>query len=294
MEAVVETIARVGVGPTPLLEWSCLAIVLGYVAFRAPRAPRPRAFLVRLLALMGASWLAEDTCIRAYGFYAYAEGWSLFVDRVPLLIILIWPVVIHTAWDLAQRLTDRAEKVPLVGAVIVLADASLIEPIAVRAGLWHWTEPGFFSVPPIGVLGWGCFAWLALSVLSARASGRKGEATAQALVVLAPITAAGTHVLLLASWWGALRWANAAIPAGVLVALAWSVSALLVYSALRSRAGHRIPVHELLLRVPAATFFFVLLAMHADGAWPLVAYALAFAPPYLVLTAQSLTRPAPR
>jgi hypothetical protein len=41
----------------------------------------------------------------------------------------------------------------------------------------------------------------------------------------------------------------------------------------------------MLLRIPAAGFFFVLLALHAEGAAPLVAYALAFAPPYLALTA---------
>ena len=56
-------------GPTPALELACLAIVALYVAVRAPRDPRPRAFVARLVTLMGASWLAEDTSIRAYGFY---------------------------------------------------------------------------------------------------------------------------------------------------------------------------------------------------------------------------------
>ena len=50
----------------------------------------------------------------------------------------------------------------------------------------------------------------------------------------------------------------------------------------RRRAWRKepIPAALLLSRVPGAAFFFVLLALHPDGA--LLAYALAFAPPYLV------------
>ena len=52
------------------------------------------------------------------------------------------------------------------------------------------------------------------------------------------------------------------------------------------RAGmrRRVPPLTMWLRVPAAGFFFALLAIHGHGAAPLVAYALAFAPPYLGLT----------
>jgi hypothetical protein len=46
------------------------------------------------------------------------------------------------------------------------------------------------------------------------------------------------------------------------------------------------------LRVPAAGFFFVLLALHGRSLAPLVAYALAFAPPYLAMTAWASPRPA--
>ena len=54
------------------------------------------------------------------------------------------------AWGIVIS-TDTAF---LVGALIVLADASLIEPVAVASNLWAWTEPGLFAVPPIGILGW--------------------------------------------------------------------------------------------------------------------------------------------
>ena len=59
------------------------------------------------------------------------------------------------------RGSRSSSRVALLGAAIVLADASLIEPIAVRAGLWRWTEPGLFAVPLVGIVGWAFFAWAA-------------------------------------------------------------------------------------------------------------------------------------
>src|SRR5439155_24844517 len=112
----------------------------------------------RLALLVVASWIGEDSVIRVYGFYHYARGWALFVDQVPLAIVVIWPVVIDSAWGLARCLAAGARAQALLAAAFVLADASLIEPIAVRAGLWRWTEPGLFAVPPVGILGWALFA----------------------------------------------------------------------------------------------------------------------------------------
>jgi hypothetical protein len=42
--------------------------------------------------------------------------------------------------------------------------------------------------------------------------------------------------------------------------------------------------------MPAAAFFFALLALHGRDLAPLVAYALAFAPPYMAMTAWSPAR----
>lgn len=285
--------------PTPALELVCLAIVALYVAVRAPRDPNPRAFLLRLATLMGASWLAEDTCIRAYGFYHYHPDWSLFVDQVPILIVLIWPMVIHTAWDLARHLTTSAARVPWIGAAIVLADASLIEPIAVRAGLWHWTEPGLFAVPPIGILGWAFFTFLALSVWSRGPAAEPLRPHAaprpSTLAWTFPVTAVGVHLMLLTLWWGALRWMNQEVPTLPFVVVAWVASLSLSLWAARRRAGRQIPRVDLAMRIPAAAFFFVLLARYAANDPALIAYALAFAPPYLVLTVHSFgVSPTPR
>lgn len=257
-----------------LIELACAAIVALYVIVRIrAAAPGERGAIGRRLAiLLCASFLGEDTCIRAYGFYHYAPGWDFFIDRVPLLIIAIWPVVIDSAWQLSKRLVrERARWVPLLAALIVLADASLIEPIAVRAGLWSWSEPGLFAVPPIGILGWSFFALAAIALVE-----RAGLAT----LLLAPLF---THALLLVSWWGALRWMNVSIAPWHGVLFAWALLAPLALFAWSRNLRARVPSGELLVRVPGAIFFFALLAIFARGDRALVAWALAFAPPYLAL-----------
>lgn len=264
------------------LEIIALTIVLVFVVARAKFGSDPRRFLTRLPILFVASWVGEDTCIRLYGFYYYNPDWSIFVDKVPLAIVLIWPVVIHSAWELARCLTtSRRELIPLAGAALVLADASMIEPIAVNSSLWTWTQPGVFDVPPIGIIGWAYFAGLCMVVLE-RVEARNASAWRNVMAIaIAPI---GTHVLLVGSWWALFRWINRPLDAWPFVAVAWLVAIALTVRSVQVGARSRVPPRDMFNRVPAAIFFFVLLALDARGVPALVAYGLAFAPPYLSLT----------
>jgi hypothetical protein len=250
------------------LELVCAAIVAVYVAARGEALPT-----LALLAVAG--FLGEDSVIRAYGFYYYSPRWHLFLDRVPLMIVLIWPIVIHSAWSLARRLAPRNGLVPLVGAAIVLADASLIEPIAVHAGLWRWTEPGLFAVPPIGIVGWAYFAGAAIAWLERSRAERP-----VAVVVVAPLA---THALLVASWWLAFKWLSRPLPAWPFVVAAWVLFGALAALFVARRVGRRVPRADLLLRGPGAAFFFVLVGLYGRDLPSLVAWALAFVPPYLAL-----------
>jgi hypothetical protein len=246
------------------LELACVAIVALYVAARRDAWPT-------LLVLAVAGWIGEDSVIRAYGFYFYSPRWHLFLDRVPIMIVIIWPIVIHSAWSLARRLAPA--HAVLVGAAIVLADASLIEPIAVHAGLWQWTEPGLFAVPPIGIIGWAYFAGAAMACIE--------RGWAAVAVVVAP---AATHVLLVASWWTLFKWLSRPLPAWPFVVAVWLVLGALAIAARAVRNRHQAAIrNDLLLRGPGAAFFFVLLAVHGRDLPSLVAYACAFAPPYLAL-----------
>lgn len=268
------------------LELICAAIVVQFVIVRALLDPHPRALVLRLAALAAAAWIGEDTCIHLYGFYAYdPEVWTLWVDVTPLLVPLIWPVVIHSAWDLARHLlrgTRHLRLAPLAAAALVLADASFIEPIAVSAGLWRWFEPGLFAVPPIGVLGWALFALIAFLLLDRGPDPGRRLLGWPALLLVAPL---GCHLLLLASWWGALRWVSGPIPSWPAVAAAATLSLTLTSLALARGARLRIPRAEMFARIPAALFFVALLATTARREDPaliaLIAWSLAFVPPYL-------------
>lgn len=277
-----------------VLQIACLAIVLVFLLFRSRLEARPIALFRRLFVLALAAWIGEDTCIRAYGFYEYSAGWWLFLDKVPLHIVLIWPIVIQSARDLGTCLWRGRErpspiKVSATVFALVLADASLIEPIAVKASLWRWTEPGLFDVPPIGILGWAYFAALAVLIFEESAWRHRPWLEALALTV-APV---GAHLCLIASWWAFFRWVNVTIPPWIPVLGAWTASMLTVSSALKSSTRRRVPPILLWIRVPAALFFFILLALHGRKDTHLVLYALAFAPPYLSILSLGPAKPTP-
>jgi hypothetical protein len=256
------------------LELCCSAVVALWVVLRFAAQPSGarRALAVQMVTVAVAAWIAEDSCIRVYGFYGYsADAWQIFVDRVPLLVLLIWPVVVTSAIDLAAALRVDVRRLPVVLLLLVVADAWFIEPIAVDAGLWSWTESGPFAVPTIGVLGWGCFA-LGVGVVVARGL------TVVLAVVVAPIVC---HVLLLVLWWGTFRWLPDPPHPFLHPSGAWLVAIGVVVAIVRARpVGLRRLVW---LRAPAAVFFFALLWLHGrdedDG--PLLVWSLAFAPPWL-------------
>lgn len=269
------------------LEWICLGIVLVWVAPRARLDPAPGKVLLRLLLIAVAAWLGEASCIRLYGFYGYEGGpWGIRLPGgVPLLVPLIWPVVIHSSWDLARRLLPVTRPVArvLTCAGIVLADAALIEPVAVHAGLWSWTEPGLFAVPPVGVLGWAAFTVFAAAVLEVSESTK--QRSLLGLLLLTPLL---IHPVLLALWWGALRWINGTVPPEAAIAVAALTS--LVASAWIVKARPRAVRWPTLARAPGALFFLGLLITHPPTA-TLLAWVVVFVPPYLALMAVGSREP---
>lgn len=257
--------------------------------------------LREVAAVAAGAWVGEEVCIRVYTAYRYAPGWTVFVDRVPLAVVLIWPAVV-----LSARAVQRTTGAP--AALVVLFDACLIEPIATHAGLWSWNLPGAFGVPPIGPVGWACYAGAACWLLDggngrrrdrgeARGpqhldggelrTGGHGEAGSSKAapplarpgslrtVALAPLLA---HAAILAAWWGALRWVQAEIPPAAAVAGAAVAGLSAAGVALRAP---RLPWREAIPRAAAAALFVALLAAAPDRA--LLLYAAPFALPWLAL-----------
>jgi hypothetical protein len=269
------------------LQLVCLAIVAGYVAIRARRAEGRAAALTRLALLAVTGWVGEDSVIRAYGFYGYSPGWSCFIDRTPLMVILIWPAVIDSAHLLARRLVPRQPAaVAAVAGAIVLSDAALIEPIAVHARLWSWSSGGIFDVPPIGIVGWAFFAAAAVATFETLDAAKARIPASAVVLVAAP---AATHVALVGSWWMLFRWLPGVPSLWAVAIAAWALLLPIAAVAWATAAGRRVPKIDLAARAPGAVFFFALLALTARDRGELVVYALAFALPYVAL----LARPSP-
>lgn len=235
-----------------------------------PRAMRP--VLQDIVTLSAAAWVAEVSCIRLYGFYQYDAPWVLFLDVMPVLVALIWPFVLLSARELVHR-----ARLGGVGAVfaMVLYDAALIEPVAVKAGLWSWNEPGLFGVPVIGILGWAIFGAFAVACLD-----RLPRRYLALTILIAPL---GTHLVLLASWWGALRWILRA-PIAPELAAAVALGLAVVLGLVVRRRGTRVGLEVMAPRICAAILFFVLLFLRGSELVPLMVYGCTFSIPYLLAT----------
>lgn len=260
-----------------MLVVECFSLLV-LALFVAVDDDRAKCVQSAMLISLGA-FLGEDTCIRAYGYYFYSNDWHLFVDKVPVVVLLIWPAVVLSATKLARSLAPRASAVRL-GVIVcglVVFDAALIEPIAVHAQLWRWTHEGIFRVPVIGILGWGFYAGCMVYLLE-RLRGLQRLAAP----LLAPL---GTHALLLAAYWGLFRYVlRFDLPFHVCVGLV--VPASLVYASAVVRANATLSMGDLAARGAATSLFVFLLATRPNVA--LVLYAATFTPPHLVWVFSSL------
>lgn len=265
--------------PLPVFEIACVIVVALTLAGMS-RARDLRALLRDYAALAVAAWVGEDTSIAFYRFYAYAPGWHVRVHHVPLLVPLIWPLVVLSAREVVSKLwPELGGWRPLVVGAVVAFDASLVEVVAVRAGLWSWAEAGHLGVPLIGIVGWGYFAAGADVALS------RGRAILA--IVTGPLA---THALVLLTWWGLFRWSlRGLLGVASLAGLAGLAVLVLVLVLGRRRAGYAIPLDLAMPRMIAASLFVVLLVMTAPLDAPLWTHAACVAVPYLAATSYDLT-----
>ncbi len=261
---------------------ACVGVLtLAYAVVLAPReGRRERALTLVCVALT--AWVGEQSCISAYRAYAYADGWWLKLGDVPLLIPLIWPMVVLSAREVVMVLwpgLTRRQRAAAVG-LLVFIDASLMEIIAVSAGLWSWTLPNYFDVPLIGIIGWGFFGVAASWWLD-------GERPLRQRLLLLPVFTIGvTHALLIATWWGALRWVlRDPWPPEAVYGFAALCVAIAIGVARSRAAGHAMPWATAGPRIIASSLFFVLLATLDQPSTPwLWLHTAAVAVPYLLAT----------
>jgi hypothetical protein len=93
--------------------------------------------------------------IHIFGSHDYGRAWIVAPGGVPVAVALVWAALISSAMALAARCGWRGEAFAVAAALVALSLDVLMEPVAVRAGLWRWTPPGPWLGVPIGnFVGW--------------------------------------------------------------------------------------------------------------------------------------------
>lgn len=198
------------------LELPILAIVVAWIVLGWPAEHERRATAQRLAALAVAGWVAEQSMIRAHGYYFYPPGLSLQIGHVPLVVVLAWPVVLDASFTVARRVTNDPWTRVLATAALVGVLASVWQPLAVHLQLVRWNASGPLGVPPVAMLGTAIFGGATARLLL----DTDAESPIGALAdVLAAVGA--THVGVLACWHAGLwRLEHPVEPSTVLLAAA--------------------------------------------------------------------------
>lgn len=225
------------------------------------------------VTILACAWCCENFAIRTYEHYWYSTDWHLFIDRVPLFIVLIWPLVILSGVQVVTALRSSGSH-PGWLAVFVGLDASLVEVVATNSGLWTWAEGGHLNVPFAGIAGWAAFAAASALCLKARS-----------WIVGMAATIVVTHGIIVATWWGGLKWV---FREPVSPWVGWALTSMLAFvaavcavKARRSKRGI-----ELSTAVPrliaTSVFLYLMIFRPGPNAWWI--HLLIVAVPYLVAT----------
>ena len=153
-------------------------------ALHARRALGSGRAAVELLALVAYGYGLERTAIAAFTSHDYGHAWRSAMSGVPVAVAVTWSAVIVAAMALASRLARSAVGRAAAAALIGISLDLLMEPVAVRAGLWSWTPPGPWLDVPVGnFVGWGVI--MGAYTFGAERWGGSGTLAAQAVRRLA-------------------------------------------------------------------------------------------------------------
>lgn len=147
------------------------AVTAAFLHARRGLGARRAAGELSALAVYG--FALEAVAIQLFGSHTYGRAWRLAPIGVPLAVAVVWAAVIASAMALAARSRGRGTAArAAVAALIALSLDVLMEPVAVRVGLWRWTPPGPWLGVPVGnFVGWAVI----VAVYAAGAERYAGE-----------------------------------------------------------------------------------------------------------------------
>jgi hypothetical protein len=131
-------------------------LAFGLAALHARRALGSVRAAVELLSLTVFGFALEWAAMRVFASHDYGGAWLVAPLGVPIAVAAVWAALILSALALAARL-GHATPAARAGAAAAMGIALdlLMEPVAVRTGLWRWTPPGPWLGVPVGnFVGW--------------------------------------------------------------------------------------------------------------------------------------------
>jgi uncharacterized membrane protein len=202
-------------GPLPVWFHECVVApcAVAAAALHAARALGWKQAMVELGALVAYGFALEKTAMVVFSSHGYAAAWRLAPLGVPIAIAAVWGALIVSGLAAAGRsgLPSPLARAAAAAAWGIVLDL-LMEPVAVRAGLWEWTPPGpWLGVPMGNFVGWavivGAYAFGAERWGGVRRLFLAAGAIALLVVVGIAWRAAGAERIFLGSggWilWGA-------------------------------------------------------------------------------------------
>ena len=188
-----------------------------------------------LVVLAGYGYALEAVAIRVFSSHTYGTAWAAAPLGVPLAVAVVWAAVIASAMALAARLCGpKAWTRAAVAALIAMSLDLLMEPVAVRVGLWRWTPAGPWMGVPIGnFVGWAVI--VAGYTLGAERFGG-GPAVREAARRVAVAAASVLALVAVGTAWRALRAEHLFVAGRGWLAWAAILCATAVTAAVRSAA----------------------------------------------------------
>jgi uncharacterized membrane protein len=242
-------------------------VVVSLAVVHAARSLGWKLATVEIGALVAYGFALEKTAMMVFASHRYAAAWRGAPLGVPLAVAAVWGALILSGLAAAGRrgLHSPLARAALAAGLGIVLDL-LMEPVAVRAGLWEWTPPGPWLGVPIGnFVGWtvivGAYAfgaerWGGAASLGGQAMRRVALAAA-AIVVLLVVGLAWRGLGAEELFRGAGGWVVwAALLIGTMVLGRGGAPSPLPGTSLASRLGTRSVLPRAVFFGVAATFAF--------------------------------------
>jgi carotenoid biosynthesis protein len=142
--------------PTWAHELLLAPAVLALTFVHARRALGLGRALVEVGALAAYGYALEWIAMGVFRSHDYGRAWRLAPAGVPVAVAAVWASIIVAALTFAARRgMATAWRRAAAAALIAISLDLLMEPVAVRLGLWRWTPPGAWMGVPLGnFVGW--------------------------------------------------------------------------------------------------------------------------------------------